>query len=163
MRLFEDCAASSEADGKTMMALIEELFPICRSITGNGVRQTLAALKRYIPLDVNEVPSGTPVLDWMVPREWNIREAYIACPDGTRIADFAANNPIRFDSNGNLFFNSVNWLAQDEDLISIRPKSVTNRSLVMTAAQQTTFWWLAVLFMPLAAVGAGAYIWWNRR
>jgi aminopeptidase-like protein len=92
MRLFEDRAASSEADGKAMMALIEELFPICRSITGNGVRQTLAALQRYIPLDVNEIPSGTPVLDWIVPREWNIREAYITCPDGTRIADFAANN-----------------------------------------------------------------------
>ena len=92
MRVFEDCAGSSDADGKTMMALIEELFPICRSITGNGVRQTLAALQCYIPLDVNEVPSGTPVLDWIVPREWNIREAYIACPNGTRIVDFAANN-----------------------------------------------------------------------
>src|SRR5262245_14938961 len=72
-------------------------------------------------------------------------------------SEFAANNPIRFNSNGSMFFNSVNWLAQDEDLISIRPKSATSRSLVMTAAQQTTFWWLAVLFMPLAAVGAGAY------
>src|SRR5215813_1679568 len=78
-------------------------------------------------------------------------------------SEFASNNPIRFNSNGNMFFNTVNWLAQDEDLISIRPKSATSRSLVMTAAQQTTFWWLAVLFMPLAAVGAGAYIWWNRR
>jgi len=87
MRVFEDCAAFLEADGKTMMALIEELFPICRSVTGSGL-----ALRCYIPLGVNEVPSGTPVLDWMVPREWNIREAYIACPDGTRIVDFAANN-----------------------------------------------------------------------
>ncbi len=78
-------------------------------------------------------------------------------------SEFAANNPIRFNSNGSMFFNTVNWLAQDEDLISIRPKSATSRSLVMTAAQQTTFWWLAVLFMPLAAIGAGVYIWWNRR
>jgi ABC-type uncharacterized transport system involved in gliding motility auxiliary subunit len=78
-------------------------------------------------------------------------------------SDFATNGPIRMGANGNVFFNSVNWLAQDEDLISIRPKSTTTRSLIMTDAQQTMFKWLAVLFMPLAAVGAGAYIWWNRR
>jgi aminopeptidase-like protein len=75
-----------------MMALVEELFPICRSITGNGVRQTLAILQRYIPLKVEEVPSGTPVLDWTVPPEWNIRGAYVAREDGTRIVDFSANN-----------------------------------------------------------------------
>src|SRR5215510_16157341 len=78
--------------GKAMLALIQELFPICRSITGNGVRQTLAILQRYIPLELNEVPSGTAVLDWTVPREWNIRDAYILRPDGTRVVDFAANN-----------------------------------------------------------------------
>ena len=49
------------------MALVEELFPICRSITGNGVRETLETLRRFIPLEVNEVPSGTGVLDWTVP------------------------------------------------------------------------------------------------
>jgi aminopeptidase-like protein len=75
-----------------MMALAEELFPICRSITGNGVRQTLEILRRYIPLQVNEVPSGTAVLDWTVPLEWNIRDAYIASDDGTRVVDFTANN-----------------------------------------------------------------------
>src|SRR5438445_10297808 len=84
--------SGGEVDGRTMMALVEELFPICRSITGNGVRQTLAILQRYVPLEVNEVPSGTPVLDWTVPREWNIRDAYIAYQDGTRIVDFAVNN-----------------------------------------------------------------------
>jgi len=75
-----------------MMALIEELFPICRSITGNGVRQTLETLRRFIPIEVNEVPSGTGVLDWTVPPEWNIRDAYIVDPDGRRVVDFAANN-----------------------------------------------------------------------
>ena len=75
-----------------MMALVEELFPIFRSITGNGVRQTLAILQRHIPLEVNEVPSGTPVLGWAVPREWNIRDAYIARQDGTHVVDFAANS-----------------------------------------------------------------------
>jgi aminopeptidase-like protein len=75
-----------------MMALIEELFPICRSITGNGVRQTLGILRRHIPLQVHEVQSGTAVLDWTVPPEWNIRDAYIASDDGTRVVDFAVNN-----------------------------------------------------------------------
>jgi aminopeptidase-like protein len=88
----EECTSASGDGGKAMMALVEELFPICRSITGNGVRQTLAILQRYIPLEVNEVPSGTLVLDWTVPREWNIRGAYIAHQDGSRIVDFTANN-----------------------------------------------------------------------
>jgi aminopeptidase-like protein len=83
---------SSDLDGNAMMALIQELFPICRSITGNGVRQTLEILRRYILLEVHEVPSGTPVLDWTVPREWNIRDAYIASDNGTRVVDFTANN-----------------------------------------------------------------------
>jgi aminopeptidase-like protein len=86
------CESLSGDPGEAMMALVEELFPICRSITGNGVRQTLAALQRFIPLEINEVPSGTPVLDWTVPREWNIRDAYVAREDGTRIVDFGANN-----------------------------------------------------------------------
>jgi aminopeptidase-like protein len=84
--------AVSEIDGQAMMAIAEELFPICRSITGNGVRQTLTILQRYIPLEVHEVPAGTRVLDWTVPREWNVRGAYIANQDGTRIIDFATNN-----------------------------------------------------------------------
>jgi ABC-type uncharacterized transport system involved in gliding motility auxiliary subunit len=78
-------------------------------------------------------------------------------------SDFATNRYIRLMGNGDLFFNTVNWLAQDEDLISIRPKSKTNRSIAMTEAQQSTLWWLTVMFMPLAVIGAGAYIWWKRR
>ena len=79
-------------DGKAMLTLIRDLFPICRSITGNGVRQTLATIQSYVPLEIIEVPSGTPVLDWTVPREWNIRDAYVARQDGVRIVDFGANN-----------------------------------------------------------------------
>ena len=88
----DQCAPVTGDPGKAMMALVEELFPICRSITGNGVRQTLAILQRHIPLEVKEVPSGTPVLDWTVPPEWNLRGAYVAREDGTRIVDFSANN-----------------------------------------------------------------------
>ena len=80
------------ASGEGLHALAAELFPICRSITGDGVRQTLERLGREIPLSIHEVPSGTPVFDWTVPREWNIREAWIAGPDGRRVVDFADSN-----------------------------------------------------------------------
>ncbi|MDB5410037.1 MAG: peptidase [Rhodospirillales bacterium] len=79
-------------DGAAMMALIAELYPICRSITGTGLRHTLGILQRLVPLTIHEVPSGTPVLDWTVPQEWSIRAAHISRLDGTRIVDFAAHN-----------------------------------------------------------------------
>jgi aminopeptidase-like protein len=75
-----------------MRELVRDLFPICRSITGNGVRQTLARLSRNLPLRITEVPSGTPVLDWHIPREWNIRDAWIKNVAGERVVDFRAHN-----------------------------------------------------------------------
>ena len=69
-----------------------ELFPFCRSITGEGVRQTLRAIASRIPLEIHEVPSGTQVLDWTVPDEWNIEDAFIAGPGGERVVDFGASN-----------------------------------------------------------------------
>jgi len=78
--------------GQKMYELVKRLFPICRSITGNGVRETLRILKKEIPLKVYEVPTGTQVFDWVVPKEWNITEAWIEDPDGNRIIDFANNN-----------------------------------------------------------------------
>jgi aminopeptidase-like protein len=76
------------ADADEMFELIRRLYPICRSITGNGVRQTLRILQEHIPLTVHEIPSHTPVFDWTVPREWNIRDAYIKNSNGERIVDF---------------------------------------------------------------------------
>jgi aminopeptidase-like protein len=81
-----------EVAGHRMYELITELYPVCRSITGNGVRETLRRIGRRIPLTVHEVPSGTRVLDWTVPDEWNIRDAYIKNAAGERIVDFQASN-----------------------------------------------------------------------
>jgi aminopeptidase-like protein len=71
-----------------MYQLISDLYPICRSITGNGVRQTLHCMQKYIPLTIHEVPSGTQVFDWTVPKEWNIQDAYIKNSKGEKIIDF---------------------------------------------------------------------------
>lgn len=78
--------------GARLHARVAELFPICRSITGEGVRETLRRLQALIPLEIHEVPSGTPVFDWAVPREWTIREAYVADSRGTRVIDFRRHN-----------------------------------------------------------------------
>ena len=85
-------ARAATPRGEAMYALVRELYPICRSITGDGVRQTLARLKKEIPLEVHEVPSGTKVFDWTVPREWNIRDAYVKNSSGDRIIDFRSHN-----------------------------------------------------------------------
>jgi len=68
--------------------LVARLYPICRSITGEGVRQTLQIVREIIPLTVHEIPTGTPIFDWTVPREWNIREASIRNSAGEKIIDF---------------------------------------------------------------------------
>lgn len=78
-----------EAVGAAMMDLAGRLYPICRSITGDGVRRTLSILRESIPIKVHEVPTGTRVFDWTVPKEWNIRGAYLEGPDGERVVDFA--------------------------------------------------------------------------
>jgi ABC-type uncharacterized transport system involved in gliding motility auxiliary subunit len=78
-------------------------------------------------------------------------------------SDFASNGAIRFQRNGDLFLNSVNWLAQDEDLISIRPKSSTNRRVDLTESQRNTLFWLLVALIPVAVIGSGGYIWWKRK
>src|SRR6266540_3142098 len=75
-----------------MHELMAELYPVCRSITGDGFRTTLATLAKHVDLETHEVPSGTQVFDWTVPREWNIRDAYVANSRGERVIDFHDSN-----------------------------------------------------------------------
>lgn len=80
------------ATADAMQALMAELFPICRSITGDGVRRSLSLLADVIPLQIHEVPSGTAVFDWTVPNEWNVNEAWVKDPTGQKIIDFGEHN-----------------------------------------------------------------------
>jgi aminopeptidase-like protein len=79
------------APGRDLHNLVTRLYPLCRSITGDGVRQTLDIIGESISLQVHEVPTGTPVFDWTVPREWNISDAYIKDSSGERVVDFRAS------------------------------------------------------------------------
>jgi ABC-type uncharacterized transport system involved in gliding motility auxiliary subunit len=78
-------------------------------------------------------------------------------------SDFAENQFVGVQRNGDLFMNSINWLAQDEDLISIRPKNPADRRVSMTEADQNQVFWITLVLMPLATIGSGVYIWWKRR
>lgn len=80
------------AIGHDLHRHVEALFPVCRSITGDGLRQTLRYIGEHIPLQVSEIASGTRVLDWDIPLEWNVRGAWLRAPDGRVVVDFARNN-----------------------------------------------------------------------
>ena len=78
--------------GERMHSLIADLYPICRSITGEGFRETLRKIRSVIPLEIREVPTGTQVFDWTIPKEWNIRDAWVKSPTGEKIIDFRMSN-----------------------------------------------------------------------
>ena len=82
----------TEDIGEEIFAFVAEIYPICRSITGRGVRETLRAIGAHIKLAVHKVPTGTAVFDWVIPREWNIREANIRNERGEKVLDFAQSN-----------------------------------------------------------------------
>ncbi|MFN3650782.1 MAG: DUF4910 domain-containing protein [Armatimonadota bacterium] len=83
---------SPQAIGAQLYALAARLYPICRSITGEGTRETLRVLQEHVPLTMHEVPSGTPVFDWTVPPEWNVRDACVLNSRGRRVIDFRRSN-----------------------------------------------------------------------
>jgi len=78
--------------GEELHRFVAQLYPICRSITGDGIRQTLAQIHQRVPLQISEVPTGTEAFDWTVPKEWNIRDAYIKDASGRRVVDFQRSN-----------------------------------------------------------------------
>ena len=114
--------------GGQMHALVERLYPLCRSITGNGVRATLDVLAESIPLTVHEIPTGTAVLDWTVPKEWNIRDAYVADPEGQRVIDFTKSNlhvvgysvPVRTRMSLAALREHLHTLPEQPDLVPYR-------------------------------------------
>ena len=79
-------------EGSKAYGIIESLYPICRSITGDGLRKSLRLLQRSVALELHEVPTGTQVFDWTVPKEWNVRDAYIKNAAGDRVVDFQRSN-----------------------------------------------------------------------
>jgi aminopeptidase-like protein len=81
-------APRTDSTGRDAFELMRRLFPLCRSLTGDGVRATFDVLEEEIPITRTEIPSGTEVFDWILPDEWNIRDAYIATADGSRVVDF---------------------------------------------------------------------------
>jgi aminopeptidase-like protein len=83
---------SQQSTGNELYEFAAQLYPICRSITGNGTRETLQLIRERIPLEVVEIASGTQVFDWTIPKEWNIRDAYIKDASGRRILDFRKSN-----------------------------------------------------------------------
>jgi aminopeptidase-like protein len=93
LSLDQACAALDlSAAGAEMYDLIARLYPICRSITGDGFRDSLRRVREHVPLEVHEVPSGTEVFDWTVPREWNIRDAWVKNARGDKVIDFRKSN-----------------------------------------------------------------------
>jgi aminopeptidase-like protein len=89
---FKKIMDSIEMTGQEMFQLMTKLYPICRSITGNGVRQTLAEIKNHIDLKVSEIPTNKKVFDWTIPKEWNISDAYVLDPKGNKVVDFKKSN-----------------------------------------------------------------------
>ncbi len=85
-------AAEHAGVGEEMHSLIQRLYPICRSITGDGFRASLRLLSQHLSLETHEVPTGTSVFDWTVPKEWNVRDAYVKNRSGERVIDFQRSN-----------------------------------------------------------------------
>src|SRR5688572_8827945 len=131
----EPRAPAAAVLGAQLHAIVRELYSLCRSITGDGVRQTLTRLSAVVPIDVHEVPSGTPVFDWVVPDEWNIRDAWVKDARGERIIDFRRHNlhvlgysePIRRRVSRAELLEHLHTLPGQPDLIPYRTSYYTRQ------------------------------------
>lgn len=116
------------SNGMAIYDLAARLYPVCRSLAGDGVRETLAIIGEHLPLTVHQVPTGTLLYDWKAPQEWIIREAYIADMNGNRIVDFARHNlhvvnfsvPVRVRMPLNALKEHIHTLPDQPDLIPYR-------------------------------------------
>jgi aminopeptidase-like protein len=137
--------AGSGVTGDELLELITRLFAIDRSLTGEGVRRTLAILAETLPVEVTEVPSGTHVYDWVVPPEWHVRRAWIADPTGRRLVDFDDNHlhvlaysaPVRAQVSGAELLERLHWLPDTPELIPFRTTYFArNWGFCVTGAQR---------------------------
>jgi aminopeptidase-like protein len=133
MSSFSSERVTTPGIGEDIFALVSEIYPICRSITGGGVRDTLRSIGAHVGLEVREVPTGTQVFDWVIPREWNIRDAYIKNERGEKVLDFARSNlhvmsyslPIRRQISLNELKRHIYTLPDQPDLIPYRTSYYT--------------------------------------
>lgn len=151
-------------------------FPLARTVStadkGKADPQTMELLKTStrsftIPnLKQNEIKFD-PKTDTMGPLSLGVSASKSGDKGGRLVvigdSDFASNKVNSLQRNGDLFYNTINWLAQDENLISIRPKSITNRRVTLTEGQASGLRWLDMIFLPGLVIMSGIYIWWKRR
>lgn len=145
--------SSPDGPGGEMYALMKRLYPICRSITGEGLRETLRIIGEYAPLAIREVPTGTRVFDWTVPKEWNITGAFIRTAAGETVVDFR-------DSNLHVVNYSVpvqGWFTLDE----LRPHLFSLREHPDWIPYRTTYyaegWGFCLQHARLLALADGKY------
>ncbi len=116
------------ANGLAIYDLAARLYPICRSLAGDGVRETLAIIGEYLPLTIHEIPTGTPLYDWTAPQEWIIRDAYIADMQGNHVVDFTRHNlhvvnfsvPVRARMSLDALKDHIHTLPEQPNLIPYR-------------------------------------------
>jgi aminopeptidase-like protein len=148
-------AASAELmpDAEEAHALIRELYPICRSITGEGVRETLRRIARIVPLELTEVPSGTAAFDWEIPREWNVRAAWIRDPHGRTVVD-VADHSLHLVSYSVPFRGrlSLDELRQHLHSLPERPDWIPYRT-----SYYREYWGFCLRHRDLLALEAGEY------
>jgi aminopeptidase-like protein len=144
---------NAAAVGARAYELVREIFPICRSITGEGVRATLRHVGERIPLQIFEVPSGTQVFDWQVPDEWNIRDAWVKDSSGRRVIDFQQSNlhlvsysiPVRQTLQLSELRSRLHTLPEHPDWIPYR------------TSYYKPYWGFCLRHRDLAALSEGAY------
>ena len=153
--------------GRTMT-----IFPLARTVKGGEGATSLLETSEQSWGESELKPGSTPEMtegkDVKGPASLGVAASKTIGDKEARMivlgdSDFATNRVLGFQRNGDLFLNSINWLAQDEDLISIRPKTGTNRRVDLTGSQQNMIFWFLVVLLPLAVIGTGAYVWWKRR